>query len=150
MLNWLGMLAWFALLLLEFLYLAYINYSGLALEAMLTVLTTRFVPFFLILWIISNVSVSVFPIQVLPHVYRYGYAFPFYNVSRAIRAIIFTTKNDRAWFSTNSWRNDLLTRVVVGLNFGILVAWVVLSCFTVSLFQWLVRRRAVQPKTTEV
>ncbi|KAJ7651154.1 hypothetical protein FB45DRAFT_31982 [Roridomyces roridus] len=117
MLNWLGMLA-----------------CGLALEAMLTLLTQRFVPFFLILWIISNVSTSVFPIQVLPHVYRYGYMFPFYTVSRAIRAIIFETKND------------------LGLNFGVLIAWVVLSCGTVALFQWFVRRRAVKAgsKTVEV
>ncbi|KAJ7651272.1 hypothetical protein FB45DRAFT_1018623 [Roridomyces roridus] len=115
MLNWLSMLA-----------------CGLALEAMLTLLTQRFVPFFLMLWIISNVLTSVFPIQVLPHVYRDGYAFPFYNVSRAIRAIIFGTKND------------------LGLNFGVLIARVVLLCGTVALFQWFVRRRAVEAgKTVE-
>ncbi|KAJ6539890.1 hypothetical protein DFH09DRAFT_1090201 [Mycena vulgaris] len=108
MLNWLGMLA-----------------CGLALEAMITLLTARFIPFFLIVWIISNVSVSVFPLQVLPHVYRYGYAFPFYNISRAVRAIVFRTKND------------------VGMNFGVLIAWVALSCLTLPLFQWFVRRRLV-------
>ncbi|KAJ7453212.1 hypothetical protein FB451DRAFT_1342589 [Mycena latifolia] len=96
MLNWISMLA-----------------CGLVLEAMITVLTARFIPFFLIIWIISNVSVSVFPLQVLPHVYRYGYVFPFYNISRAVRAVIFGTRND------------------VGLNFGILLAW------------WFVRRRLV-------
>ncbi|KAJ7347373.1 hypothetical protein DFH08DRAFT_159896 [Mycena albidolilacea] len=115
MLNWVGMLA-----------------CGLALEAMITLLTARFIPFFLILWIISNVSVAVFPLQVLPHLYRYGYVFPFYNISRAVRSIVFRTKND------------------VGMNFGILLAWVVLSCITIPLFQWFVRRRAAaaQAKTT--
>ncbi|KAJ7147897.1 hypothetical protein C8R43DRAFT_925992 [Mycena crocata] len=115
MLNWIGMLA-----------------CGLALEAMITLLTARFVPFFLIVWIITNVSVCVFPLQVLPHIYRYGYAFPFYNISRAVRSIIFGTKND------------------VGLNFGVLIAWVALSCITLPLFQWFVRRRqvaAAQSKT---
>ncbi|KAJ7706689.1 hypothetical protein B0H17DRAFT_1156325 [Mycena rosella] len=106
MLNWIGMLA-----------------CGLALESMITVLTVRFVPFFLIIWIITNVSVSVFPLQILPHVYRYGYAFPFYNISRAVRTILFGTQND------------------VGLNFGILIAWVALSCLTLPLFQWFMRRR---------
>ncbi|KAJ7737932.1 hypothetical protein B0H16DRAFT_1730099 [Mycena metata] len=62
MLNWIGMLA-----------------CGLALESMITILTVRFVPFFLIIWIISNVSVSIFPLAVLPRVFRYGYPFPFYN-----------------------------------------------------------------------
>ncbi|KAJ6480684.1 hypothetical protein C8R47DRAFT_596020 [Mycena vitilis] len=106
MLNWMGMLA-----------------CGLALESVITLLTIRFVPFFLIVWIISNVAVCVFPLQVLPKVYRYGYAFPFYNISNAVRSIIFRTKNE------------------VGLNFGVLIAWVALSCVTLTLFQWLTRRR---------
>ena len=42
---------------------------------------------------IANVSVCTFPIEVLPHFYRYGYAMPFYNVSRAMRSIVFGTKN---------------------------------------------------------
>ncbi|KAJ7758967.1 hypothetical protein DFH07DRAFT_867947 [Mycena maculata] len=108
MLNWAGMLA-----------------CGLALEAMITLLTVRFIPFFLIIWIISNVSVSIFPLQVLPHVYRYGYAWPFYNLSRAVRTIVFRTKND------------------VGLNFGVLIAWIAVSCVTLPLFQWLMHRRAL-------
>ncbi|KAJ6537651.1 hypothetical protein B0H19DRAFT_961885 [Mycena capillaripes] len=115
MLNWMGMLA-----------------CGLALEAMITLLSVRFVPFFLIIWIISNVSVSVFPLQVLPHLYRYGYAFPFYNISRAVRSIIFATKND------------------VGMNFGVLIAWIVLSCLTLPLFQWFMRRRLVAAQVTAV
>lgn len=41
----------------------------------------------------ANVSVCAFPIEVLPHFYRYGYAMPFYNVSRAMRTIVFGTKN---------------------------------------------------------
>jgi hypothetical protein len=32
----------------------------------------------------------------------------------------------------------------VGTNFGILIGWVVLSCLTMSLFQWFVRRREVK------
>ncbi|KAJ7319411.1 hypothetical protein DFH08DRAFT_713771 [Mycena albidolilacea] len=114
MLNWMGMLA-----------------CGLALEAVITLLTARFVPFFLIIFIITNVSVSVFPLAVLPHIYRYGYAFPFYNISRAVRSIVFRTKND------------------VGMNFGILIAWVALSCITLPLIQWFMRRRlvAAQAKT---
>ncbi|KAJ7901270.1 hypothetical protein B0H13DRAFT_2028515 [Mycena leptocephala] len=106
MLNWIGMLA-----------------CGLALESMITILTVRFVPFFLIIWIISNVSVSIFPLAVLPRVFRYGYAFPFYNISRAVRTIVFGTKDD------------------VGLNFGVLIAWVAVSCLTLPLFQWFARRR---------
>ncbi|KZP19961.1 hypothetical protein FIBSPDRAFT_742993 [Athelia psychrophila] len=98
---------------------------GLALEVMITVLTPRFVPFFLILWIISNVSVSFYPIDALPGVFRYGYAGPFYNVSRTVRTILFNTKND------------------VALNFGVQLAWVGLSLITLPLVQFLIRRREV-------
>ncbi|KAF8198762.1 hypothetical protein K438DRAFT_1759415 [Mycena galopus ATCC 62051] len=117
MLTWIGMLA-----------------VGLAIEAMITLVTARFIPFFLITWMISNAAVTVFPLQVLPHLYHYGYAFPFYNISRAVRSIVFGTKND------------------LGLNFGILLAWVMLSCITIPLFQWFVRRRlvAAQRKTEQI
>ncbi|SJL15590.1 uncharacterized protein ARMOST_19091 [Armillaria ostoyae] len=102
---------------------------GLALEAMITLLTIRFMPFFMILWIISNVSVCFMPIAVLPNVYRYGYAMPFYNVSGAVRTILFGTKNE------------------LGLHFGILIAWTVISMITLPLFQWFMRRKSV-PDTT--
>jgi len=108
MLNWLGMCA-----------------CGLALESLLPLLTVRAIPFFLILWIISNVSVCFFPIEVLPKIYHYGYAMPFYNVSRAVRTIVFGTKNQ------------------LGQNFGILIAWVAISCVTLPLIQWFIRRKQV-------
>ncbi|KIM91852.1 hypothetical protein PILCRDRAFT_761064 [Piloderma croceum F 1598] len=106
MMSWCGMMA-----------------LGLALEAALTLLTMKFIPFFLILWIITNVSVCFYPIPVLPSIYRYGYAAPFYNVSNAVRTILFNTRNQ------------------VGLNFGVQLAWVGISCLTLPLFQWYVRRQ---------
>ncbi|KAK0465933.1 uncharacterized protein EV420DRAFT_1636491 [Desarmillaria tabescens] len=96
---------------------------GLALEAMVTVMTLRFVPFFMIFWIIVNVAVCFLPIDVLPHIYRYGYAFPFYNLSGAVRTIIFGTKNE------------------LGMHFGVLIAWVAVSMITLPLFQWFMRRK---------
>lgn len=50
---------------------------------------------------------------------------PFYNANRAIRTIIFNTKNELA------------------KNFGILLAWIVFSMFTIALVTWLFRRKAV-------
>jgi hypothetical protein len=37
----------------------------------------------------------------------------------------------------------LMFSSAVGLNFGVLFAWVVLSCITIPLFQWFMRRRLV-------
>jgi len=80
-------------------------------------------PYFMITWIITNVSVCIFPIDIMPHVFRYGYGAPFYNVNRAMRTVIFNTKNQ------------------VGLNFGVLLVWVAISCVTLAGFQVLVRRK---------
>ncbi|EKM53634.1 uncharacterized protein PHACADRAFT_260093 [Phanerochaete carnosa HHB-10118-sp] len=99
---------------------------GLAIEAMITILTLRFIPFFLVPWIITNVSVVFFPIEILPTIFRYGYAMPFYNVSRAVRTILFRTRDQ------------------VGLNFGVLIAWIAVSLVTIPLFQTYVRRKQVR------
>ncbi|KAG1878115.1 hypothetical protein DFJ58DRAFT_902993 [Suillus subalutaceus] len=99
---------------------------GLALESMITLLTIKFIPIFLILWIISNVSVAYYPVEVLPAVFRYGFAMPFYNVSSTVRTIIFDTKNE------------------IGLNFGVQFSWILISCITLPIFQWLVRRRQIK------
>ncbi|KAJ3567909.1 hypothetical protein NP233_g6063 [Leucocoprinus birnbaumii] len=66
---------------------------GLALESLMALLTIDFMPFFLLFWIICNLSVTILPIEVLPVVYRYGYVAPFYNLSHAARCILFGTKN---------------------------------------------------------
>ncbi|KZV66913.1 hypothetical protein PENSPDRAFT_744631 [Peniophora sp. CONT] len=97
---------------------------GLATESVITILTPRFIPFFLLLWIIANVSVAFFPIELLPGFYRYGYAMPFYNVSRTVRTIIFNTRNQ------------------IGLNFGVQFAWIAVSIAGIVLFQWIRYRSA--------
>lgn len=77
---------------------------------MLTLVGIKFLPMFLLLWImctfirpghirradpitVANVSVVAFPIEVLPIIYRYGYAAPCYCISKIARTIIFGTKN---------------------------------------------------------
>ncbi|KAF8885920.1 hypothetical protein CPB85DRAFT_1232523 [Mucidula mucida] len=95
---------------------------GLAIEAMFTILNIRFTPFFLITWIIVNVSVCLMPIEVLPRIYHYGYGSPFYHISASVRTILFGTKNE------------------IGFHFGILIVWVAISLVTLPLFQWLQRR----------
>lgn len=90
-----------------------------------------------------NVAVTAFPLEVLPIFYRYGYAAPFYNTSKAARTIVFGTRNrgERPWLKIlglDSLTEDPLS--VVGFHFGILIIWVVISCITLTLFQFLARR----------
>jgi len=37
--------------------------------------------------------------------------------------------------------------IAVGVNFGVLFAWVVISCITLPVFQWYIRRNEEQLKT---
>ena len=110
MLNWVSMLAVYVLLDHNVnIGLMHIH-SGLALESLITILTARYVPFFMVLLIIgmnfllslrpfclffvsANISVCIYPIDMLPRIFRYGYAAPFFNVSQSVRTIVFGTKN---------------------------------------------------------
>ncbi|KAG8987043.1 hypothetical protein FRB90_003624 [Tulasnella sp. 427] len=96
---------------------------GLSVEAMITLLTPRFAAYFLVALIIFNVSVASVPIVLQPGFYRWGYGFPVFNLAQAIRTIIFNTKNK------------------MGLNAGVLLAWIVLSSITIPIFTWLTRRK---------
>lgn len=81
----------------------------------------------------ANVSVCVFPLEVMPVVYRYGKGAPFYNVSVAMRTVIFGTKN------------------MVGLSFGVLIAWVAINCITLSVIQiWAGKRNTPESAKTHL
>jgi hypothetical protein len=92
---------------------------------------------------IVNVSVCASPIEVLPNIFRYGYATPFYNISHAIRSIVFGTKNSRTFALVTLTLKRFTTYELVGLNFGVLSSWIFISSITMPMLQWLVRRRAV-------
>ncbi|KAG8729317.1 hypothetical protein FRC11_009069 [Ceratobasidium sp. 423] len=96
---------------------------GLATEAMVTILTPRFMAFFLIPLIISNVSVATLPFDLQPWFYKYGYGFPIFNNTTAVRTILFNTKNH------------------LGRSAGVIIAWIVVSAITLPLFTIIMRRR---------
>ncbi|KAG2126055.1 hypothetical protein DEU56DRAFT_916205 [Suillus clintonianus] len=89
---------------------------GMSLESMVTVLPPRLTPFFLFLLITANLSSSVYPHELTPNFYRFGIAFPFWNVAQAMRTIVFNT-------------HSYLMR-----NAGVLSGWIILSALTMTLF----------------
>ncbi|KAF7292242.1 DUF3533 domain-containing protein [Mycena indigotica] len=95
---------------------------GLALEAALTPPYIQLRPLLPHILDHHQCRVCVFPIDALPHIYRYGIVFPAYNVSRGVRAIVFGTKND------------------LGINFAVQIVWVCISNASVPILQWRVRR----------
>ncbi|KAI0739998.1 hypothetical protein C8Q80DRAFT_208199 [Daedaleopsis nitida] len=109
---------------------------GLSIEAMITILTPRFAPFFLFTLILYNVSPVVLPDELQNPFYSYGNGFPIWNLSQALRTIMFDTNSH------------------LGLNAAVIVAWIIMSCGTLTVFTWLMRRidlrrraRAIRPKS---
>jgi hypothetical protein len=108
---------------------------GLAVENVNNVLGPPFTPFFFVFWVISNVSTGFFPIELLSNFYRWGLAWPLRHVLIGAKAILFGTK-------------DLL-----GLNFGVLIAWVAVSLALQPFTIWMQMRRrraAVEANTRQV
>ncbi|KAG8700338.1 hypothetical protein FRC11_013024 [Ceratobasidium sp. 423] len=105
---------------------------GLATEAMVTILTPRFMAFFLLPLIISNVSVTTMPFDLQPWFFEYGHAFPVFNNSQAVRTILFATKNH------------------LGLNAGVIIGWIALSCITIPLFTILMRKRDIREHEKQI
>ncbi|PLW05879.1 hypothetical protein PCANC_21115 [Puccinia coronata f. sp. avenae] len=68
---------------------------GLTIEVVTVILTPQYVSYFMIFWIIWNISVCYLPIDVLPSIYAYAHMAPFYNIGRAARNIILDGKNER-------------------------------------------------------
>ncbi|KAL1938011.1 hypothetical protein VTO73DRAFT_12022 [Trametes versicolor] len=96
---------------------------GLSIEAMITILTPRFTPFFLFMLILYNVSPVVLPDELQPPIYAYGGGFPIWNLSQALRTIMFDTNSQ------------------LGRNIAVIIAWILLSCGTITVFTWYMRRR---------
>lgn len=104
---------------------------GLSTEAMVTLLTPRFIANFLLILIIYNVSVASVPIILQPAFYRWGYGFPVFNLSQTVRTIIFNTKSH------------------MGLNAGVLICWMVLNFVTITLFTWFIRKRTLNEERAQ-
>ncbi|RPD68703.1 hypothetical protein L226DRAFT_540433 [Lentinus tigrinus ALCF2SS1-7] len=123
--------------LLSFLYI-YLGMCalGLSLEAMITIFTPRFVPFFLFTLILYNISPVVLPDELQNPFYSYGNGFPIWNLSQALRTIMFNTNSH------------------LGRNAAVIIAWILMSCGTLSLLTWFMlwlerrnRLRATRPKS---
>ncbi|KAF2728008.1 hypothetical protein EJ04DRAFT_557036 [Polyplosphaeria fusca] len=80
---------------------------GLVMEAVDTVIGMQWAPFFLNVWLIVNASAGFGAFEMMVGFYEYGWATPFVHCIQASRTIVFGTKSH------------------LGLNFGVLAAWIV-------------------------
>ncbi|KAA8650173.1 hypothetical protein EYZ11_002110 [Aspergillus tanneri] len=105
MLNWVGMAA-----------------LGLPCENMAMVLGFPWSSFFLIFWVITNVSTGFYALDLAPGFFRWGEAWPLHRIVEALRTILFGTHSR------------------IGLDFGILFAWIAVSIafypFAAFIMRW--------------
>ncbi|KAK7679140.1 hypothetical protein QCA50_017902 [Cerrena zonata] len=92
--------------------------------------------FWMLFWVIINISPTFTPLALSPKFFRYGYALPIHNSYEITKVIFF-----------NTYKGQL------GRNYGILVAWVVIETIalvpTVILFGKTMGKRAAQAKAAQ-
>lgn len=96
---------------------------GLVVENVHNILGQPFTPVFFVFWVISNVATGFYPIELLSNFYRWGLAWPLRHDLIGAKAILFGTKN------------------LLGLNFGVLLAWIAVSLALQPLTIWVQLRR---------
>lgn len=74
------------------------------------------VGFWMLFWVIVNISASFLPIVLLPKFYRFGYAMPIHNSLEITKVILLNTYKD-----------------TIGRHIGILVAWMVILTLALPL-----------------
>ncbi|KAI0019458.1 MNNG and nitrosoguanidine resistance protein [Xylariomycetidae sp. FL0641] len=78
---------------------------GIACENMAMLLGQPWTAFWLIFWVITNVSTAFYTVEVAPGFFRWGYAWPLHHIVQASRQIVFDLHSN------------------IGTNFGVLFAW---------------------------
>ena len=129
MLNYVGMIA-----------------LGLACENVAMVVGMPWTAFWLIFWVITNVCTSFYEIALAPHFYYWGYAWPLHNstflprpapVSLSILTAAVVEASRTIIFDTHS---------KIGLNFGILFAWVAVNTAFFPLCCYIMRWKSQREK----
>lgn len=104
---------------------------GLACENMAMLLGTPWTALWLIFWVITNVATGFYSLELAPAFYRWGYAWPLRQIVMASRTLLFGTLDQ------------------LGLNFGILVAWVAVGTALYPLCCWVLRWKTIRAKQKE-
>jgi hypothetical protein len=96
---------------------------GLFVENINNVLGQPYTPVFFVFWVITNVATGFYPVDMLSNFYMWGLAWPLRHNLIASKSVLFGTKNE------------------LGLNFGVLIAWVAVSLALQPFTIWMQMRR---------
>ncbi|MCJ1245534.1 hypothetical protein MMC30_002738 [Trapelia coarctata] len=104
---------------------------GLACENVAMVIGQPWTAMWLIFWVITNVSTSFYAEELSPKFYNWGYAWPLHSIVEASRTLIFDLKNR------------------LGLDFGILLAWLGVNSVLFPLCCYFMRWKTQREKKEE-
>lgn len=108
---------------------------GLVIDNIHNVVGQPLTSIFFIFWVISNVATGFLPIELLSNFYRWGLAWPLRHALIGSRAVIYGTNN------------------LLGLNFGVLLAWIAVSLALLPLtvfWQMRKQRDHIQKQQREI
>ena len=128
MLNWVGMAA-----------------LGFPCENMAMVLGMPWASFFLIFWVITNVSTGFYPVELAPGFYRWGYAWPLHRSKLSPECVNFLLLIVSTLLVVEALRTILFgTKSRIGLDFAVLFIWIAVSLafypFATFIMRWKLRR----------
>ncbi|GAA5879232.1 hypothetical protein JCM1840_007621 [Sporobolomyces johnsonii] len=101
---------------------------GMPMEIALAFLGPRYTAFFLIIWVILNVSVAFIDVADEDHFYSYGFIAPIFQAVQVAKAVIFGVKQR------------------FGQYFGINIAWAVVGSSALALTTAFKRKSAIKQK----
>ncbi|RDL39954.1 Uncharacterized protein BP5553_04294 [Venustampulla echinocandica] len=101
---------------------------GLACENVVMVVGQPWTDLWLIFWLVTNAATSFYSITLAPGFFRWAYAWPLYNIVQATRTILF----------------DLHSKI--GLNFGVLFAWVAVDTALFPFCCYVLRRKTLRKR----
>ncbi|ORY84489.1 hypothetical protein BCR37DRAFT_271048 [Protomyces lactucae-debilis] len=99
---------------------------GLTISNVNDLIGQPFTAVFFVFWVVSNVTAGFYPIEFLSNFYRWGLAWPFRHLLTGSKAVIFGTKN------------------TLGLNFGVIIAWIAVGLLVqpLAIFLWMRKNKA--------
>lgn len=127
--NYLGHATFFVYFLLNFVGMAALGLTCENAAMFLSAMSPLpFSALFLIFWVITNVSTGFYAIELASDFYKWGYAWPLRHIVEGSKTLVFGTKSR------------------LGLNFGVLLAWVVVGSCLFPFACWVMRWKSVKDR----
>ena len=101
---------------------------GLACENVAMAIGQPWTALWLVFWVITNVSTGFYSLELAPKFFMWGYAWPLRQIVYASRTLLFGTHSR------------------LGMNFGILAAWVAVGTILFPFACWIMRYKGMREK----